>query len=258
MKLDMNILPKYIFSGIRQFFPNEKHINRTFHECVLILMFKGTLRFNESGTDIELNPGEYYIQIKNKKQKGIKISDSPYYYYIHFDAEFSQNGDLPIKGFFDMEKMQLLVNDIQNLALNATFVEKQKCFFAILSELLISHKTNNVVEKIRIYLQENYYKDITIKDLENLVFLTKNQIINIFKDSTGVTPHKYLTELRLKEACELLLSTTRTLNIIANNVGYNEYSIFYKAFYSKFKLSPMEYRKLSNKNRRVIIGKEPK
>ena len=64
MKLDMNILPKYIFSGIRQFFPNEKHINRTFQECVLILMFKGTLRFNEGDVDIELNPGEYYIQIK--------------------------------------------------------------------------------------------------------------------------------------------------------------------------------------------------
>ena len=63
MKLDMNILPNYIFSGVRQFFPNEKHISRTFSESVLILMYKGTLRFNEDGLDVELKPGEYYFQI---------------------------------------------------------------------------------------------------------------------------------------------------------------------------------------------------
>lgn len=246
MKLDMNILPKFIFSGVRQFFPNEKHINRTFHESVLILMYKGTLKFNESGEDIELNPGEYYFQINNKKQKGIHKSDSPHYYFIHFDGTFSKDGHLPIRGFFNTEAMQPLLNDMQNLALNATNTEKQKCFYSVLSELLTTHKSNNYIEKIRIYLQENYNKKISIKDLEGIVFLSKNQIINIFKESFGVTPHKYVTELRLNEACELLLSTTRTLTTIANNVGYSEYSIFYKAFYSKYKMSPTEYRKFSN------------
>ena len=257
MKLDMNILPNFIFSGIRQFFPNEKHINRTFKESVLILMYKGTLRFNEDGIDVELKPGEYYFQINGKKQKGIIESESPNYYYIHFDGTFTLNGDLPIRGFFDTEKMKPLLDDLSNLALNSTFVEKQKCFFAILTELLSHHKTNNVVEKIRLYLQENYKEKIKIKDLESYVYLTKNQIINIFKDTYGITPHKYITELRLNEACELLLSTTRSLVTIAYSVGYSEYSIFYKAFYARFKISPLEYRTLSDKNRSAIIGKEP-
>ena len=257
MKLDMNILPNYIFSGVRQFFPNERHINRTFSESVLILMYKGVLRFNEDGNDIELKPGEYYIQVCNKKQKGKIKSSSPHYYYIHFDGSFSNNGQLPIRGFFDMEKLQPFLDDLSNLALNSTHVEKQKCFFAILTELLKQTTSNNTVEKIRMYLMENYKEKIKIKDLEKIIFLTTNQIINIFKEFHGITPHKYVTEIRLNEACELLLSTNRSLRTISENVGFSDYSIFYKAFFSKFKLSPMEYRKLSNKNRSAIIGKEP-
>ena len=110
----MNILPKYIFSGVRQFFPNEKHINRTFDESVLILMYKGTLTFNEAGNNIELKPGEYYFQIKNKKQVGKSPSDSPHYYYIHFDGTFSLDGHLPIRGYFDMEQMQPYLNECNN------------------------------------------------------------------------------------------------------------------------------------------------
>ena len=154
--------------------------------------------------------------------------------------------------------MQPHLNELQNLALNSTQLEKEKCFYTILTELLKSHKSNKVVEKIQLYLQENYHKKISIKDLEEIVFLSKNQIINVFKESLGVTPYRYITELRLQESCELLLSTNRSLNTIASIVGYSDYSIFYKAFYAKYKISPMEYRKLSDKNRSIIIGKEPK
>ncbi len=257
MKLDMNTLPTFIFSGVRQFFPNEKHINRTFKECVLILMYKGVLRFNEGGKDIELNPGEYYFQIKNIGQKGIVASDSPHYYYIHFDATFSPDGHLPLRGYFDTEEMQPYLNELQSLPLNSTFLEKQKCFFTILAELLKSHKSNKTVEKIQLYLQENFRGKTSIKDLEEIVFLSRNQIINVFKEAFGVTPYRYITELRLQEACELLLSTTRTLSTIAANVGYSDYSIFYKAFYAKYKISPQEYRRLKNKNRSIVIGKDP-
>ena len=116
---------------------------------------------------------------------------------------------------------------------------------------------NYYIQMLQEYLQENYKEKIRIKDLENYVYLTKNQIINIFKETYGITPHKYITELRLNEACELLLSTTRSLITIAYSVGYSEYSIFYKAFYARFKISPLEYRTLSDKNRSAIIGKEP-
>ena len=257
MKLDMNILPKYIYSGVRQFFPNEKHINRTFSEDVLILMYKGTLKFNEAGQNVELNRGEYYIQISNKKQKGLVKSDSPHYYYIHFAGSFSHDGHLPIRGYFDPEEMQPYLDELQNLALNSTMVDKQKCFYTILTELFKSHNSNKVVEKIRLYLQENFNKKISIKDLEKIVFLSRNQIINVFKESFGITPYKYITELRLLQACELLLSTNRSLNTIANNVGYSDYSIFYKAFYAKFNISPKEYRILSDKNKSITIGKDP-
>ena len=257
MKLDMNILPKFNLSGVRQFLPGEKHINRIFNESVLILMYKGTLRFNEAGQNIELKAGEYYFQMSNKKQKGTQVSDSPHYYYIHFDGSFSIDGHLPLRGLFDTEKMQPYLDELQHLPLTSTTIEKQKCFYTILTELLKNNNTNKEVEIIHKYLQENFRRNISIKEIERVVFLSRNQIINVFKEAFGITPYKYITEIRLLEACELLLSTNRSLNTIANNVGYNDYSIFYKAFYSKFKISPSEYRKINIKNRAILIGKDP-
>jgi AraC-like DNA-binding protein len=103
-----------------------------------------------------------------------------------------------------------------------------------------------------------YVKFATSKRfLSSFTFISKNQMTELFKESFGTTPHKYITELRLLEACELLLSTNRSLTTIANNVGYSDYSIFYKAFYAKFKISPKEYRILSDKNKSITIGKEP-
>ena len=122
-------------------------------------------------------------------------------------------------------------------------------------DIVVIKKSSNELWIKRLIGMPN--EKIQIKDLERIVFLTSNQIINIFKEYYGITPHKYLTELRLNEACELLLSTRRSLSTIAENVGYNDYSIFYKAFYARYNMSPLEYRKLSKKNRSAILGKEP-
>lgn len=257
MKLNLQKLPKVIYSNSRQFYPHEKHINRIFKEDVLILMYKGTLRFNENGKEVEVKEGQYYIQLANQKQLGTIESDTPFYYYIHFDGNFDEFGHLPLSGHFNKDSMQPLIEELINLSFTATEVEKQKCFFAVLCDLLNSYLANDTTEKIRLYIQNNYTKNISIKDLENLVFLSKNQIIKLFKKNYNMTPHKYIIELRLDNACDLLLSTDRTINIIASSVGFSDYSIFYKAFVNKFGVSPEEYRHLSNKSKSPIKGTNP-
>ena len=122
---------------------------------------------------------------------------------------------------------------------------------------LNTYLANDTTEKIRLYIQNNYTKNISIKDLENLVFLSKNQIIKLFKKNYNMTPHKYIIEIRLDNACDLLLSTDRTINTIASSVGFSDYSIFYKAFVNKYGISPEEYRHLSNKSKSPIKGTNP-
>ena len=63
------------------------------------------------------------------------------------------------------------------------------------------------------------------------------------KQELGMTPHAYLTAIRLENAKKLLERTDQPIQKIALECGFSDNSIFYKAFKKSFSLSPSEWRK---------------
>ena len=248
LKLDLDKLPVYHHCGERQFFENEKHVNRYCAESVLILMRKGVLRFSEDGKEIELFPGEYYIQRTGLWQQGLKPCDLPNYFYIHFYGNFDENGQLPIKGNFNLDEVNDYIDKLLRLPPEEKGVEPTGLFYNILSKLACSRKKPSSAEKVRNYIIENYDKPITLSELATLLFLSKNQTINIFKNAFGKTPYRYLSDLRLEKACELIISSNRPISEICYSVGFSDYSVFYKAFEKKYSVSPADYRALKTKS----------
>ena len=92
------------------------------------------------------------------------------------------------------------------------------------------------------YIQENYSENITLEDLKHRFFLSKNQIIRIFKKRTGYPPYEYLKRYRLTKACELLLGTSQNICEIAAQVGYHNASHFAAQFGAVYGMTPGEYR----------------
>ena len=72
---------------------------------------------------------------------------------------------------------------------------------------------------------------------------SKNHIINLFKKSYGMTPNVYLNMFRLKNAEELLITTSKPIESISIQCGYGNYSHFYRQFMRKNKISPEQFRK---------------
>lgn len=242
LKLDFDSLPKYCFCGERQFLKNEKHVTRYSKESVLILMRKGTLRFSEDGKEIELKAGEYYIQRAGLKQVGFKESDLPNYFYVHFNGNFSKIGRLEPRGTFDIEKVDEDIKKLLSFPPEDTGMEPTRIFYNILHELSFNEKPKTLADELRDYIIRNYDGQITLEKLSNKAYISKNQVINIFKKAFKKTPYKYLNDLRLDKSCELILSTDRPINIIAYSVGFSDYSVFYRAFIKKYDISPADYR----------------
>lgn len=57
----------------------------------------------------------------------------------------------------------------------------------------------------------------------------------------GMTPYRYLMNLRLYEACRLLMEN-HTVNDTAQSVGYEDARSFSHAFQKRYGVSPREYR----------------
>ena len=63
------------------------------------------------------------------------------------------------------------------------------------------------------------------------------------KAEIGVTAHTYLTITRLQKASRLLVLTERPIQEIAQDCGYSDPSLFYKAFTQYNGQNPSQYRK---------------
>ena len=240
--LSFSKLPHYDFSANRQFEPGEYHINRIYELSVLLLVRKGTLRFSENGVPVEVKAGEYYIQQPNLYQQGLVPSDEPNYFFVHFRGNYSKAGALPLRGHFDINKIQPIIEELELLGISAEKIEYENIFYKLLIALKTGTAKVSDAEMIRKYILDNYKEDVDLDKIAKTSALSKNQVINTFKNKYNVTPYQFLLDFRLQKACEMILATDTPIREVCFSSGFTDYTAFYKSFKHKYNVSPAEYR----------------
>ncbi|MBR1622871.1 MAG: helix-turn-helix domain-containing protein [Pseudobutyrivibrio sp.] len=94
-------------------------------------------------------------------------------------------------------------------------------------------------------LIDGNYKDGELSDLCAELDSDLYTISRIIKRHTGRTYTELIQEKRLNYAAYLLSSTELPVTDICVDVGYNNFSYFYKIFKKQFNVTPKEYRKRS-------------
>ncbi|MCT4544004.1 MAG: response regulator [Vallitalea sp.] len=109
-------------------------------------------------------------------------------------------------------------------------------------EIVFESYNKNFLKVIK-YINTNYTKNMSIKDIAEELFLNPNYISQLFKKETGTTYVKYLTKLRIEKAKELLKDTDMSINDVCINSGFNDYFYFIKKFKKYTDMAPSYYRK---------------
>ena len=112
--------------------------------------------------------------------------------------------------------------------------------------LSASERTN--VDDAKEYMDRNYYRNELNLDLvAEHAGMSKYYMCKEFHRKYGISPGRYLRELRISQACRLLMTKTDyTLQEIAEMVGYSNNNYFGKVFRAEKGISPDKYRKQSN------------
>ncbi len=248
--VNLNKPMEYLYSSLRIFQAGEKHINRFCRENVLLLVYDGILRFSENGKDVQVLPGEYYIQKANTDQKGVIPSQSPKYLYVHFNASWDEEGEiLPYKGQFNYQHLKdkiLLLDELSHSY--ATYIEKSCVFYEILIGLREDNLKTSTANKIAQYIQANFKQNITLDQLCYEFGYSKNHIINLFKKDYGITPIEYINTIKISNAKRLMETTSLSLDEIVDLSGFNNYSHFYRLFVRENKISPLKWRENKRRN----------
>ncbi len=98
------------------------------------------------------------------------------------------------------------------------------------------------VHKAIQYMLNNYSNEISIRDVAEYMGLDRSYFFSLFKNIMDKSPKAFLTEIRVKKAKELMLTTSLNFYEIAFSVGYNDPLLFSKIIKKHTGLSPSQYR----------------
>ncbi|GAA4834445.1 AraC family transcriptional regulator [Paenibacillus vulneris] len=99
-------------------------------------------------------------------------------------------------------------------------------------------------EKLRHYIDTHYFEIVGPDDISAKLGVSTRHLNTIFKEVYQMTPHQYLTDVRMRLAQKLLAETDKDIASICFEIGFETLSTFYRTFKSSIRMTPNHYRRL--------------
>ena len=167
-----------------------------------------------------------------------------YFAANQFLAEIGAEGVIAAEEPFQTpEKMQQTISGLES-----TLSYVADLFTRVMEERdrLAGQSTGDVVESARQYIQERYQDaELTLNSEAAHVNISRNHLSTLFGQKTGQTFMKYLTDVRMDKARELLRFTNKKSSEICEEVGYRDPHYFSYIFKKNNGCTPMQYRERS-------------
>ncbi|MBN2221116.1 MAG: response regulator [Vallitaleaceae bacterium] len=134
-----------------------------------------------------------------------------------------------------------------NLKLINSYVEADEYILIILNEIIEKIKVLNtgshhqIIIKMLDYIAKHYDSDFGLNEMADMVNMNPNYLSNLFKEEVGNSFVKYLTQIRIEKAKQLLLEGEKIANV-SKMVGFNNYRYFCEIFKRYETMTPSEYK----------------
>lgn len=102
---------------------------------------------------------------------------------------------------------------------------------------------NRKIQEVATYIFEHYTENILLEDVADKFDMSKSFLSKRFKTATGFGFKEYIINLRIQNACRLLLETNKSITDIAFECGFNDSNYFGDSFRKIKGISPRKYRK---------------
>jgi len=100
-----------------------------------------------------------------------------------------------------------------------------------------------LLDQINAFVEKHYSTRFTISELAKQLYVSPSTVSHLFKQKMGVSLYRYVTQRRLIAAKPLIERGT-PLESVCLQVGFADYSGFYRAFRQEYGISPRQYRKV--------------
>ncbi|MDD3334328.1 MAG: AraC family transcriptional regulator [Eubacteriales bacterium] len=234
------------------------------HDYLLLYIKSGWLSVEIDGEMIRVDAGHCLIYRSSVRQMYVYSTQAnPVAYYCHFVGPAAdeaiaqlQPQDRIIYEIVDRTALEGLFHQLTQVYYTELFRVKHKPIFnleanGILLQLIGMLARNDMAKtdfgqnKIWIateYFIEHFREDIDLTEYASSLNLSISRFAHLFTQKSGISPHKFILNLRMDEAKELLLSSQMNVNEISESVGFSDPSYFSRLFCKSTGYSPTQYR----------------
>ncbi len=133
-----------------------------------------------------------------------------------------------------------LLTLLQTMATSREFTLISSKGFAFLPP---AHGDTDKINAVYEFTFKNYQRKIHIQELAGLTNLSRQSFCRYFKKKTRKTYFQFLTEVRIGQACRILIENVKSVSEICYACGYNNPSNFNQQFKMITKKTPVQYKK---------------
>ncbi|MBQ8229848.1 MAG: helix-turn-helix transcriptional regulator [Clostridia bacterium] len=126
---------------------------------------------------------------------------------------------------------------------NVAFYYLKQCSICTENVLSEVKQEEKLLLPILTYINDNLSEKITVERLCEKFFCSRSYLYSKFKDIMGCSIADYLLFARINESKNMLTSTKKKLQIIADECGFSSLNYFSLIFKQKVGMSPSAFRK---------------
>jgi len=230
------------------------------NDFYLMYLCRGKLKIYYGEKKCILKSGQVIIFPPHTPVMYENISDDRIdYRWIHFTGNKAEklinDAQLPLSMPIEVSVDEKIISEFQSLFNEyidrdflfettsvAKFINIISLFGRAATHLNTDHSSASLKNALK-YIDENYTKEIDIKELAKQEHISYAYFRTIFKKKTGTSPNQYIIMLRLRNASILLKQTELSIKEIAGSVGFSDQMYFSRIFKKRFGMTPKEFRK---------------
>ncbi len=98
------------------------------------------------------------------------------------------------------------------------------------------------LDRTRRYMEDHFDQPLDLTQLAGLSAVSVHYFLRQFKKRFGKTPHRFLVDVRLREACNLLRASSLSVSEVGQRVGFVSANGFHSAFRKRYGCAPAQLR----------------
>ncbi len=246
--------------------PDEKSFTMHIHDkCEIYLFLSGDVEYLVEGSKYPLDENSLMI-IRPAEAHTPKIVGKGTYerYAVNFPLELVKNIDPELRlltpftaralgkdnmfsgAEFDAKLVKKLFSEMcddnddytKRLTINTHLITLLDIIYRAWNDKKKSKpKKQSMAQRIVTYVNEHLTEDISVPMLAEHFYLSTSQFNRLFRQATGAAPWEYITKKRLTVAKDMLKNGTSAQET-AENCGFKDYSVFYRAYIKQFGKAP--------------------